>query len=128
LSGICLKIGGALLVAAVADYGFQRWRHERSLQMTPDEMREEMRNQNGDPAVQQRRRRLQRELGLSQLESAVIRAHLVLVEGASSAVAIQYDAATQSAPIVAAKGRGDAAAKIRQTAERVKIASSTNLV
>jgi len=121
LSGICLKIGGALLVAAVADYGFQRWRHERSLQMTPDELREEMRNQNGDPAVPLRRRRLQRERGLSQLESAVIRAQLVLVEGISSAVAIQVDASTRSAPIVAAKGRGDSAVKIRQIAERVKI-------
>ena len=121
VSGICLKIGGALVIVAAADYGFQRWRHERSLQMTPDEMREEMRSQNGDPGVLQRRRQLQRELALTHLESSVVRAQLVLVQGASLAVALQYDPRTTSAPIVAAKGRGDAAAKIRKTAERVKI-------
>jgi len=121
LSGICLKIGSALLIAAVADYGFLRWRHERSLQMTPDEMREEMRNQNGDPAVQRQRRQLQRERVLSPLQSAVTRAQLVLVQGTSLAVAIQYDAQTPSAPIVIAKGRGDTAAQIRQTAEQVKV-------
>lgn len=71
LSGICLKIGGALLIVAAADYGFQRWRYERSLQMTPDEMREEMRSQNGDPSVQRRRRQVQRELALTHLESSV---------------------------------------------------------
>lgn len=121
LSGICLRIGGALLIAAAADYGFQRWRYERSLQMTPDEMREEMRSQNGDPGVQRRRRQVQRDLALPHLESAVVRAQLVLVQGASLAVALQYDGQPASAPVVAAKGRGDAAAKIRQTAERVKI-------
>ena len=121
VSGICLKIGGALVVVAAADYGFQRWRYELSLQMTPDEMREEMRSQNGDPAVQRRRRQLQGRLALTHLESAVAQAQLVLVQGTSWAVALQYDPRTMSAPIVVAKGSGDAAAKIRQTAERAKI-------
>ena len=121
LSGICLKIGAALVVVATADYGFQRWRYEQSLQMTPDEMREEMRSQNGDPGVQRRRRQVQRDLALTHLESSVVRAQLVLVQGTSLAVALQYDGQTSSAPIVVAKGRGDAAAKIRQTAERAKI-------
>jgi flagellar biosynthetic protein FlhB len=74
MSGICLKIGGALLIVAAADYGFQRWRYERSLQMTPEEMREEIRSQNGDPALQRRRRQVQRELALAHLESSVVRA------------------------------------------------------
>jgi flagellar biosynthetic protein FlhB len=121
LSAICLKIGGALVIVAAADYGFQRWRYEQSLQMTPDEMREEMRSQNGDPGVQRRRRQVQRDLALPHVESAVVRAQLVLVQGASLAVALQYDGQVASAPIVVAKGRGDAAAKIRKTADRVKI-------
>ena len=89
--------------------------------MTPEEMREEMRNQNGDPAVQRRRRQLQGTLALTHLESAVAQAQLVLVQGTSWAVALQYDPRTMSAPIVVAKGSGDAAAKIRQTAEQAKI-------
>jgi flagellar biosynthetic protein FlhB len=121
-SGVCLKVGAALLLAAAADYGFQRWRYEQSLQMTAEELREELRNQNGDPAVQQRRRKLQRELVLSQLEAAVSRAQLILVQGSSLAVALQYEGRQAlPAPLVAAKGRGDAAARIRDTAKRLKI-------
>lgn len=121
LGGICLKIGAALFVAALADYGYQRWRLERSLQMTADELREELRNQNGDPAVHQRRRQVQRDLALGSLASAVTRSRLVLADGRSLAVALQYDGRPTSVPVVAAKGRGDSAGKIRETAERVKI-------
>jgi len=121
ITGILLKVGGALLIVGAADYGFQRWRYELSLRMTPEEMREEMRNQNGDPAVQRRRRQVQGALALTHLESAVAQAQLVLIQGTSQAVALQYDPRTMSAPIVVAKGSGEAAAKIRQTAERAGI-------
>jgi flagellar biosynthetic protein FlhB len=121
ITGILLKVGGALLIVGAADYGFQRWRYELSLRMTPEEMREEMRNQNGDPAVQRRRRQVQGALALTHLESAVAQAQLVLVQGTSQAVALQYDPRTMPAPIVVAKGSGDAAAKIQQVAERAGI-------
>ncbi len=121
LSGICLKLGGVLVVVSAVDYGFQRWRYERSLQMTPEEVREETRNQTGDPGVQRRRRQTQRDLALGHLEASVAQAQLVLVQGDTLAVAIQYDGQAASAPLVVAKGRGDAAARIRQIAERAKI-------
>ena len=121
VGGICLKVGGALLVVAAADYGFQRWRYELSLRMTPEEMREEMRNQKGTLAVQRRRRQLQSTLALTHLEAAVAQAQLVLVQGTSWAVALQYDSSTMPAPIVVAKGTGDTAAKIRLTAEQTNI-------
>jgi flagellar biosynthetic protein FlhB len=121
IGGICLKIGGALLIVGAVDYGFQRWRYELSLRMTPEEMREEMRNQNGDPAVQRRRRQLRSALALTYLESAVAQAHLVLVQGTSWAVALRYDPRTMSAPLVVAKGNGEAAARIRRTAEQAGI-------
>ena len=120
ITGILLKVGGALLIVGAADYGFQRWRYELSLRMTPEEMREEMRNQNGDPAVQRRRRQVQGALALTHLDSAVTQAQLVL-QGPSQAVALQYDPHTMSAPIVVAKGSGAAAARIQQIAERAGI-------
>lgn len=120
VGSICLRVGGALLIVGAADYGFQRWRYELSLRMTPEEMREEMRNQNGDPAVQRRRRQLQSALALTHLDSAVTQAQVVL-QGASQAVALQYDPRIMSAPIVVAKGSGDAAAKIQQIAQRAGI-------
>ncbi len=45
-----------LLILAVLDYGFQRWRHEEDLKMTDEEMREEMKMMNGDPQIAARRK------------------------------------------------------------------------
>jgi flagellar biosynthetic protein FlhB len=55
-----LKLGAALLVLAMLDYAYQRWRHERDLRMTPQELREEMRNLEGNPQVIARRKQLMR--------------------------------------------------------------------
>ncbi len=60
----CLKVGSALLILALADYGFERWRHERELKMSPQELREELRNMQADPQIAARRRVALREKGL----------------------------------------------------------------
>jgi flagellar biosynthetic protein FlhB len=57
----CLKAGLAVAALAVVDYGYQRWRHERDLMMTPQEVREEMRNLQANPQVVARRRELRRK-------------------------------------------------------------------
>ena len=64
----CLEMGGALLALATLDYLYQRSRLERSLQMTPQEVREEMRELQGDPQIAARRRDLARRHG-SQSET-----------------------------------------------------------
>jgi flagellar biosynthesis protein FlhB len=57
-----LKIGAALLVLAILDYAYQRWRHEQDLKMTPQELREELKSLEGDPQLKARRKQLQRDL------------------------------------------------------------------
>jgi flagellar biosynthesis protein FlhB len=66
-----LKIGAALLVLAVLDYAYQRWRHERDLRMTPQELREELRNLEGNPDVIARRKQLHRDLTRQRSSSAI---------------------------------------------------------
>jgi flagellar biosynthesis protein FlhB len=56
-----LKVGAALLVLAILDYAYQWWRHEQELKMTPQELREELRNIEGDPQVIARRKQVRRE-------------------------------------------------------------------
>jgi flagellar biosynthetic protein FlhB len=57
---IGLKLGGALFLLALLDYAYQWWRHARDLRMTPQEMREELRNLEGNPQVVAHRKQLQR--------------------------------------------------------------------
>ena len=61
-----LKIGAALLVLAILDYGYQRWRHEQDLKMTPQELREELKNLEGDPQQRARRKQMQRDLAVER--------------------------------------------------------------
>lgn len=64
-----LKIGAALLVLAIFDYGYQRWRYEQDLMMTPQELREELKNLEGDPQLAARRKQARRDLAVEQISS-----------------------------------------------------------
>lgn len=111
-----LKIGAALFVLALADYAFQKWKQEQDMKMTSQEVREEMKNLQGDPQVMARRRAVQRQLVLNRLSSAVPQADVVITNPTELAVAIQYDPETMLAPVVIAKGAGLIAQRIRRLA------------
>ncbi len=111
-----LKIGLALLVLAILDYGFQRWKFEQDIRMTPQEVREEMKNLEGNPEVMARRKHVQRQLALSRLSAAVPKADVVITNPTHLAVAIQYEPESMAAPIVVAKGAGVIAERIRELA------------
>jgi flagellar biosynthetic protein FlhB len=117
---ICLwtaiKIGLALFILGVLDYGYQWWRHEQDLKMTPQEVREEMKNLQGDPQVIARRKQVQRQIAMQRLSSSVPKADVVITNPTELAIAVQYDPATMAAPIVVAKGAGVVAARIRKLA------------
>jgi flagellar biosynthesis protein FlhB len=116
LFGTCMKIAIALLVLAILDYGFQRWKYEHDLRMTSQEVREEMKNMEGNPQVISRRRAVQRQLALNRVSSAVPTADVVVTNPTELAIAIQYDPETMAAPIVVAKGAGLVADRIRRLA------------
>jgi flagellar biosynthetic protein FlhB len=111
-----LKIASALLVLALLDFGFQWWKHEQDLKMTTQEIREEMKNLQGDPQVISRRRAVQRELVKNRLKQTVPKADVVVTNPTELAVALQYDPESMAAPVVLAKGAGVLAARIRQLA------------
>ncbi|MHB0955759.1 MAG: flagellar biosynthesis protein FlhB [Pirellulaceae bacterium] len=116
LLGTCLKIGIALLVLALFDYGFQRLKHERDLRMTSQEVREEYKMLQGDPHMAARRKQVQRQLVMNRVQSAVPKADVIVTNPTELAVAIQYDPDTMEAPIVVAKGAGVLAQRIRRLA------------
>lgn len=111
-----LKIAVALVILAILDYLFQWWKQERDLRMTPQEVREEMKNLEGDPQVAARRRVVQRQLVMNRLSQAVPKADVVVTNPTELAIAIQYDPQTMAAPIVVAKGAGVVAQRIRRLA------------
>ena len=101
-----IKIAFALVVLALIDYLYQRIKFEQDLRMTREEVREEMRNMQGDPQIISRRRAVQRQLVLNRLSKTVPKADVVITNPTELAVAIQYDATTMNAPVLVAKGAG----------------------
>ncbi|MDA7978145.1 MAG: flagellar biosynthesis protein FlhB [Pirellulales bacterium] len=111
-----VKIAAALMLLAILDYWYQRWKHDRDLKMTTQEVRDEMKNLQGDPQVAARRKQVQRQLVLNRLGQDVPKADVVVTNPTHLAVAIQYEPMTMNAPIIVAKGQGSMAERIRRIA------------
>lgn len=107
----------AVVYAAVAglDLVHQRWEFARSQRMSTDELRREMREEEGDPQISSRRRQLAREAQFASLQD-VLRGASVVIYSSRVAVALHY-AGEPALPRVIAKGEGEAAERIRATAE-----------
>ena len=66
LSGIIFLPALGALILAFLDYGFQLWKFEQDLKMTKQEVRDEMKNMEGDPLIRQQRREAHRKLATSR--------------------------------------------------------------
>jgi flagellar biosynthesis protein FlhB len=115
---LALAIAAALLMVGLADYCFQRWRHEQSLWMTKQELKDESKREEGDPMIKARIRKLQREAARKQMMRDVPRATVVLTNPTHLAVAIRYERGKMKAPQVIAKGAGFVAQRIVALARR----------
>ncbi len=111
-----LSAFGAFAVMAVLDYLLERWKFERSIKMTKDDLREEYKETEGDPTVKARIKSLQREMARRRMMQEVPKATVVITNPTHLAVAILYDKAGMAAPKIIAKGAGYVAEKIRTIA------------
>ncbi len=111
-----LWVGLALLFLALMDFAFQRWKHEQDLRMTHQEVKEEMKNLQGDPHVVARRKQVQRQMVMNRMSGAVPQADVVITNPTELAIAIKYDHGEMAAPVVVAKGAGVLAQRIRRLA------------
>ncbi|HUI48765.1 MAG TPA: EscU/YscU/HrcU family type III secretion system export apparatus switch protein [Acidimicrobiia bacterium] len=111
------NVSAAGLVVAAADYAYQKRRVTRQLRMTRQELREEMKQQEGNPEMRRSIRSRALAVSRNQMIRAVSAADVVVVNPTHYAVALKYEAA-RGAPQMVAKGAGAIAAGIRAEAER----------
>jgi len=119
-------IAGAIAVVAGLDFLYQRFEWERSLRMTRQEVKEEYRDAEGDPMIKSRVRTVQRDMMRKRMMAAVPTADVVVTNPTHLAVALKYDQANMSAPIVVAKGAGYLAERIRAVARQHGVAVVEN--
>ncbi|MBK1661746.1 EscU/YscU/HrcU family type III secretion system export apparatus switch protein [Paracraurococcus ruber] len=108
---------GAFAVLAALDVLLVRWRHLRQLRMSREELKEEMREAEGDPQVKARQRRLRETRARQRMLAAVPKAAVVVTNPTHYAVALSYDQGQAAAPRLVAKGVDAMAARIRAAAE-----------
>lgn len=115
---IALKIGVAILVIGIIDYFYQRYEFEKSIKMSRQEIKDEMKDTEGSPEVKARTRQIQRQMARQRMMAAVPEADVVITNPTHLAVAIKYDLNEMDAPTVLAKGERLIAEKIKEIARK----------
>ncbi|MBN2563505.1 MAG: flagellar biosynthesis protein FlhB [Phycisphaerae bacterium] len=110
------QLAAVLLVLALFDFAWQRYKHEKDLKMSKQEVKEELRRMEGDPIVKRRRLQMQYAAAIQRIRSSVPTADVVVTNPTELAVAIKYDAESMQAPKVVAKGQNLLARRIREIA------------
>lgn len=116
-----LLVVGALLLVVVIDVPFRLWEHARQLRMTKEEVRQEMKETEGDPQIKARIRSLQREAARRRMMAEVPQADVVVTNPDHYAVALRYSEGRSGAPRVVAKGSMLVAQRIIELAEAARV-------
>jgi flagellar biosynthesis protein FlhB len=114
---IFIRVAVLLIIMAIADYFFQKYRFSEQLKMTKQEVKEDFKEQEGDPIIKGRIRRVQREMARKRMMADVPKADVVITNPTHYAVALSYKIDSMEAPKVMAKGVGFLALKIRELAQ-----------
>jgi flagellar biosynthesis protein FlhB len=112
-----VQVLAALVVVALLDYAYQRWRFEKKLMMSKGELKEEMKREEGDPEVRARRSHMRRSM-VRRMMAAIPHADVVVSNPTHYAVALKWDEKKMSAPQVVAKGADYMAERIKEVARQ----------
>ncbi len=116
-----LKISIIYIVIALIDFVYQKRKFHEDQKMTKQEVKDEYKNAEGDPAVKGKQRQRMQEASRRRMMQDVPKADVVITNPTHFAVAIQYDLEIAPAPVVLAKGEDHLAAKIKEVAKENKV-------
>jgi flagellar biosynthetic protein FlhB len=119
--GLAISTGLAFLAIAGGDYLFQFFRFDASLRMSRQEIVQEYKETEGDPLIKSRIRAMARALSRRKMLRDVPTADVVVTNPTRLAIALKYDAAVSSAPIVVAMGARKLADRIRALAREAGV-------
>lgn len=117
ITKLLVQILLGLIIIAVLDFAYQFYTHKKQLKMTKQEVKEEYKQQEGDPQVKSRIKQKQRQMANSRMMKAIPEATVILTNPTHISVALRYEEGKDSAPVVVAKGADHVAFKIREIAK-----------
>jgi len=113
-------LGGVVAVMAVIagmDFMFQKFQFQKQMRMSKQEVKDEMKQTDGDPHVKARLRQIRQERSRQRMMAAVPEADVVVTNPTHYAVAMKYEHGDMDVPKVIAKGVDNVALRIREVAE-----------
>lgn len=116
-----IRISAVYMIIALADFAYQKVKFSNDMKMTKQEIKEEYKQQEGDPQIKGQIRQKMREASRRRMMQDLPQADVVITNPTHYAVAIKYDPEVADAPIVIAKGEDYMAARIKEVAKENKI-------
>lgn len=116
-----IRVGMYFIIVATIDYAYTRYKHEKDLKMTKQEVKEERKMSDGNPEIKSRIRQKMREAAMRRMMQDLPSADVIITNPTHFAVAVQYDENAGGAPTVIAKGADLMAARIREKAKEYNI-------
>ncbi len=110
-----------IILIAVADLFYTRWKYIEDLKMTKDEVKDERKQAEGDPVIRMAQKKKMFSMMQKRMMEQVPKADVVITNPTHFAVALRYNALEAPAPIVLAKGADFLAQKIKEIARENNI-------
>ena len=116
---IILMIGVLVFMTLIAaiDFVYVKWKHNKDMRMTKQEVKDERKQSDGDPLVKGKIRSLRMERARSRMMANVPNADVVITNPTHYAVALEYKHGQHAVPVMIAKGVDDVAMRIREKAQ-----------
>lgn len=116
-----IRIAAIYMVIAFLDFAYQKWKFHEDMKMTKQEVKDEYKNQEGDPQVKGKQKQRMREASMRRMMQQLPEADVVITNPTHYAVAIKYDPEKYDAPYVLAKGENYLAQRIKDVAKENNI-------
>ncbi len=113
---LLMKICIVFCVIAAADFMYQKWKFKEDNKMTKQEVKDEFKNQEGDPKVKGQQRQRMQQASMRRMMAAIPEADVVITNPTHFAVALSYESGRGQAPVVVAKGADFLAGRIKDIA------------
>jgi flagellar biosynthetic protein FlhB len=113
---IGIRIAVLMAFLAVFDYGYQWWEFHKKLRMTHQELKDEMKEREGNPLIKQRQRSLAAQTARKRMMADVAQADVLVTNPTHFAVALRYDKQKAAAPYLCGKGKNLMALRMRRLA------------
>ena len=111
---------GVIMIMALMDYGYQKWQTTQDLKMTKQEVKDEMKQSEGDPQIKGKIRQKQRQMAMARMMKEVPKADVIVTNPTHYAIALSYQQG-MSAPLVVAKGQDLVAQRIKEIAREARV-------